>query len=91
MFRAFEPGVSLWWDVIWQASAFLAAGIAASALLHRWPARAHRVLVLAMVASIGTPLVSKAIRMGQWGLLRPPAVTSAANLIFSGTVGVAGS
>lgn len=76
MFRAFEPGVSLWWDLTWQASAFLAAGIAASVLLRRWPARAHRVVVLAMVAAIGAPLASKAIRMGEWGLLKPPAVVS---------------
>lgn len=72
MFRAFEPGVSLWWDVVWQATAFLAAGIGGSAILRRWPARAHRVLVLAIAATIGTPLVSKAVRMAEWGVLKNP-------------------
>ncbi len=72
MFRAFEPGVSLWWDVVWQATAFLAAGIGVSAILRRWPARAHQVLVLAIVAAIGTPIVSKSVRMAEWGVLKTP-------------------
>jgi beta-lactamase regulating signal transducer with metallopeptidase domain len=70
MFRAFEPGISFWWDLIWQSTAFLTLGIAASAALSRWPARAHRILVLAIVAAIGTPLLSQAIRIADWGLLK---------------------
>jgi len=72
MIRAFEPGVSILWDLTWQSSAFLAAGIGASFLLRRWPARAHRVLVLAIVAAVVSSLVSKAVRMGEWGILRSP-------------------
>jgi beta-lactamase regulating signal transducer with metallopeptidase domain len=74
MFSAFDPGISFWWDLIWQSTAFLTLGIAASAAFSRWPARAHRILVLAIIAAIGTPLLSKAIRVREWGLLSQPVV-----------------
>ncbi len=70
MLEMFSPGRSLTWDLVWQSSVFLALGLAASVLLRRHPARAHRVLMLAMAAAVVTPLLAQAIRHGGWGLLR---------------------
>jgi len=70
MLEIFQPGISLSWDLIWQSSLFLVIGLAASLAIRGRPARAHRVLVLAMLAAVCTPLLAQAIRHGGWGLLR---------------------
>ena len=72
MLEMLNPGRSLFWDLVWQSSIFLAPGLWASVLLRRCPARAHRVLVLSMAAALGTPLLAQAIRQGGWGLLGQP-------------------
>lgn len=75
MSQMFEPGLSLRWDLIWQSTAFLSLGLAASLALRRCPARAHSALLIATLAAIGTPLLARAIRVGEWGLLHPPAAS----------------
>ncbi len=77
MFETFQPGISLTWDLFWQSSVFLAVGLAASLAIRGRPARAHRVLVLAILAALGTPLLAQAIRHGGWGLLRQPEAMTA--------------
>ena len=72
MLEIFKPGMSLSWDLLWQPFLFLAIGLAASLALGRRPARAHRVLVLAMAAALVTPALAQVIRVGGWGVLRPP-------------------
>ncbi|MGC8643839.1 MAG: M56 family metallopeptidase, partial [Isosphaeraceae bacterium] len=72
MIQYVQPGASLSWDLLWQSSLFLAIGLTASLTLRRHPARAHRVLLLAMFAAIVTPLLSQAIRRGGWGILKHP-------------------
>jgi beta-lactamase regulating signal transducer with metallopeptidase domain len=69
MFDAFRPGESIAWDFFWQSTLFLCLGLAASRGLARRPARAHRVLLLAVVAALVTPLLAHAARRGGWGLL----------------------
>ncbi len=78
MSETFQPGVSLSWDLIWQSSVFLGVGLAASLAIRNRPARAHRVLVLTMIAALCTPLLAQAIRHGGWGLLRQTAAMPAA-------------
>jgi beta-lactamase regulating signal transducer with metallopeptidase domain/protocatechuate 3,4-dioxygenase beta subunit len=77
MLDVFRPGESLAWDYLWQSTLFLGLGLATSIILARRPARAHRLLLLAVLAAIVTPLLSQAARRGGWGLLagtadRPP-------------------
>ncbi len=69
MFDVFHPGESIPWDYLWQSTLFLSAGLAASFVLVRRPARAHRLLLLAVLATMCTPLLARAARHGGWGLL----------------------
>lgn len=59
---------SLLWSCVWQTSVCLILGLAASFLWARRPARAHRVLVLAMIACLATPLLSQTVRHFGWGI-----------------------
>ncbi len=54
--------------VAWQSGALLLLGLAASAAMRRRPARAHRVLLLAMVGAIVAPVGSQLARSQGWGL-----------------------
>jgi beta-lactamase regulating signal transducer with metallopeptidase domain len=76
MLELFGPGRSLAWDLTWQATAFLALGGAASLLAARRPARAHRVLFLAMIAGMVTPLLGQAVRHLGIGLLKTETVAT---------------
>jgi beta-lactamase regulating signal transducer with metallopeptidase domain len=76
MVEFLQPGASLRWDLFWQSSLFLAIGLTASLALRVRPARAHRVLLLAMVAALVTPVLSQVIRHGGWGILRPVGPTA---------------
>jgi beta-lactamase regulating signal transducer with metallopeptidase domain len=69
MFDVFHPGESIPWDYLWQSTLFLSVGLAASFALVRRPARAHRLLLLAVLATMCTPLLARAARHGGWGLL----------------------
>ncbi len=62
-----QPG--LLWDFIWQSTLFLPAGIIGSYLLRNQPARAHRLLLLAVMASVTAPLATSAVRAAGWGVL----------------------
>ena len=73
MLEAFRPGESIIWDWCWQATLFLGLGLGASVALARRPARAHRLLVLAILAALATPVLSQEARRGGWGLLTPRA------------------
>ncbi len=78
-FLAIRPGTSLAADLVWQSSLFLIAGLAGSLILWRRPARAHLVLVLAMLGALVTPLCSQFVHRAGWGLrstLPPSAALS---------------
>jgi beta-lactamase regulating signal transducer with metallopeptidase domain len=57
-------------DLLWQPTLCLLLGVAASLLWLRRPARAHRILLLAVAAALLTPLLSQVVRLQGWGLLR---------------------
>ena len=58
-------------DAIWQSSAWLIAGLAASILMSRRPARAHGVLLLSLAAAAITPFLAALLRLLGWGLMEP--------------------
>ena len=61
------------WSALWQSSAWLALGLALSAAWRHRPARAHSVLLAAMLAALATPVLSGVSRLAGWGVL--PGVT----------------
>ncbi len=61
------PNVSLW-GCLWQSTLFAVLGLAGSFLLRRRPARAHQVLLLAMVAAVLVPALSGVVRHFHLGL-----------------------
>ena len=69
MLEALRPGESILWDYVWQSTVFLGVGLGASVVLARRPARAHRLLVLAILAALAAPILSQGARLGGWGLL----------------------
>ncbi len=64
------------WPLLWQSSVCLALGLGGSSIWSRQPTRAHRVLLLALLAAATVPLLSHAVKRQQWGLLtgEPTAV-----------------
>src|SRR3954462_5754369 len=78
MLEMLTPGTSLTWDLLWQSCLFLSLGLGASLALRLRPARAHRVLVLAMLGALLTPFLSQAIRRVGWGVLKQPEPAAAA-------------
>ncbi len=72
-FWSFEPGAQFLLDVVWQSTLLVGAGLAASGLLARRPARAHRSLLLAVIAAMITPIVAQGARLGGWGILTTAA------------------
>jgi beta-lactamase regulating signal transducer with metallopeptidase domain len=69
MFETLGPGGSLGWDYLWQSTLLLGFGLATSAVMARRPARAHRFLLLAILAALITPVLAATARRGGWGLL----------------------
>ena len=51
----------------WQSTLWLGAGITASRLLARRPARAHAVLVACSLAAVASPLITELVRHLGWG------------------------
>lgn len=60
---------SFLWSCVWQTTACLVVGLLGSFLWARRPARAHRILLLAMIACLVTPLLSQTVRHLGWGIL----------------------
>jgi hypothetical protein len=58
---------------IWQSTICIGLGLAGSYLLRRRPARAHQLLLLAIIASVAVPVMSRLVRHLNWGLLVSPA------------------
>lgn len=73
MFEHLGPSDSLVWTILWQSSAFLAIGLAMSLALRKRPARAHWVLLAAMLAALASPALTEAGRRLGWGLWATPA------------------
>lgn len=62
------------WVVAWQSSFWLAAGLIASRIWRRRPARAHLAVTVALAAAVATPLLTLAAGSLQLGLLPPREV-----------------
>ncbi|MHC4214862.1 MAG: M56 family metallopeptidase, partial [Planctomycetota bacterium] len=62
------------WSCVWQSTVCILVGLVLSFALRRWPARAHRVLFLAIVAAVVVPLMSAGVKRFGWGLLKPKPV-----------------
>lgn len=73
MFEHLRPSDSLVWTILWQSSAFLALGLAMSLVLRKRPARAHWVLLSAMLAALASPALTETGRRLGWGLWATPA------------------
>ena len=65
----FRVGSSFLFDIVWQSSLCLVVGLTASVVAARRPARAHRSLLLAVVAALVTPVLAQGARVGGWGIL----------------------
>jgi len=76
-FIVFERDASFILDVVWQSSLFLLAGLAGGLILGRRPARAHRVLLLAIVGALITPLCGQLVRRAGWGLWATHSLSAA--------------
>ena len=59
------------WVVAWQSSLWLAAGLIASRIWRRRPARAHLAVTVALVAAVATPLLTLTAGSLRLGLLPP--------------------
>jgi len=61
-------------NCIWQSTVCIGLGLAGSYLLRHRPARAHQLLLLAIIAAVAVPIMSTVVRDFGWGLLvaRPP-------------------
>jgi beta-lactamase regulating signal transducer with metallopeptidase domain len=80
MLEAIRPGESILWDCIWQSTVFLGVGLGSSVTLARRPARAHRFLVLAMLAALAAPILAQGARLCGWGLLTRSAESPATRI-----------
>jgi hypothetical protein len=58
---------SFFWSCLWQSTIFLVAGLLGSFLLRHRSARAHRVLFLAMIASVIVPAASLLVKHYELG------------------------
>ncbi|MDR3620022.1 MAG: carboxypeptidase regulatory-like domain-containing protein [Paludisphaera borealis] len=73
MFEHLRPADSLSWTIAWQSSMFLALGLAAVVACRKRPARAHRALLVAMLAALTAPALTEVGRRLGWGLWNAPA------------------
>lgn len=73
MFEHLRPTDSVVWTIVWQSSSFLALGLAASLALRKRPARAHWVLLSAMLAALVSPALTETGRRLGWGLWATPS------------------
>lgn len=60
---------SMLWTMAWQTSIMLAVGLLASQIWSHRPARAHRILILAVIASLMVPAFTLTVQRMDWGLL----------------------
>jgi beta-lactamase regulating signal transducer with metallopeptidase domain len=83
------PAESFLWSCLWQSTIFLAAGMLGSFILWRCSARAHRVLLLAMMAAVIVPGASILVKYYELGMfIAKPAVNQApveSNIIHEAT------
>ena len=62
------------WNCVWQSTICITAGLAASFAFRHWSARAHRVLLLSMVAALIVPVMSVIVKHFELGVFASGAV-----------------
>ena len=65
------------WTLAWQSTLWLALGLLAGRILRPYPARAHLALVLAALAAVISPVLTRTSRHLEWGVLPPSNVAAA--------------
>ena len=77
-----STGAAVGWSVVWQGTLALAAGLFATALCARRPARADALLVAGIAAALVAPIGTFAVHQLGWGMLMPgPAPTASVSAI----------
>ncbi|MBW7989640.1 MAG: redoxin domain-containing protein [Planctomycetes bacterium] len=59
---------SFFWSCLWQSTIFIAAGLLGSFILRHRSARAHQVLLLAIIAAVTVPVISILVKHYELGL-----------------------
>ena len=78
-----SPATIVLVTVLWQSSLCLGLGLVASVVFRRRPARAHGVLLCAVVAAVLGPLATVGFRSAGWGVLPPASPIIASNKAIS--------
>lgn len=76
LYDRYLRGTVLGWHAVWQPAVWVLAGLLASFLWAKRPAHAHRLLLLACLAAVLTPLFSVVVERMNLGILRHPAPES---------------
>jgi beta-lactamase regulating signal transducer with metallopeptidase domain len=66
------------WTLVWQSTLWLALGLFVGRMLRPHPARAHLALVLAALAALISPVLTRTARHLEWGVLPSPRAAQAA-------------
>ena len=64
------------WSCVWQSTVCIGVGLFGSFVLRRRPARAHQMLLLAMIAAVIVPVMSAVVKHFEWGMFTVEAAVS---------------
>ncbi len=64
------------WSCVWQGMVCVGVGLVGSFILRRRPARAHQMLLLAMIAAVIVPVMSAVVKHFEWGMFVAEPVVS---------------
>ena len=59
---------TFFWSCLWQSTIFIAAGLLGSFILRHRSARAHQVLLLAIIAAVALPVISLLVKHYELGM-----------------------
>jgi len=64
------------WSCVWQGTVCVGVGLVGSFVLRRRPARAHQMLLLAMIVAVIVPVMSVVVKHFEWGMFVAEPVVS---------------
>jgi len=68
-------GNAFLWTCVWQSTVCVVLGLVGSFVFRHWPARAHRILFVAIIAAVIVPILSSLVRYYELGIfVAEPAV-----------------
>ena len=62
------PAESFFWNCLWQSTIFIVIGLTGSFILRHRSARAHQILLLAIIAAVIVPVLSTLVKHYELGL-----------------------